>query len=159
MYVLYSFGTMAIPALGREQFVALYLTSGVVANLASHLYKTAVALPGLSLGAVSQVICFNYTVQERNIISMVFAESFYHVNNKNVLFLLVGSDYGHRLIYLHAVSRFESGYCISTNVWIYCWTCEHFFIHISNFLSFYYYYIIYFRHLKDYLLWTHSAAY
>ncbi|XP_011312603.1 presenilins-associated rhomboid-like protein, mitochondrial [Fopius arisanus] len=66
MYVLYSFGTMAIPTLGREQFVALYLTSGVVSNLASHLYKIALGRPGLSLGASGAImgtvsyICMQY---------------------------------------------------------------------------------------------------
>lgn len=53
MYVLHSFSTAAVASLGREQFVAFYLTSGVVSSLASHVYKTAFSMPGLSLGAVN----------------------------------------------------------------------------------------------------------
>lgn len=53
MYVLHSFSTAAVATLGKEQFMALYLTSGVLSSFASHLYKTLFSRPGLSLGAVS----------------------------------------------------------------------------------------------------------
>lgn len=53
MYVLHSFSTVAVSSLGKEQFVAFYLSSGVVSSLVSSIYKTALGLPGLSLGAVN----------------------------------------------------------------------------------------------------------
>ena len=51
MYVLHSFSA-AVNGLGREQFVALYLSGGVISSFASYLYKIATARPGFSLGAV-----------------------------------------------------------------------------------------------------------
>lgn len=66
MYVLYGFATPAVQTLGKEQFVALYLTSGVVASLASHLHKVAFKIPGNSLGASGAImgvvgfICLTY---------------------------------------------------------------------------------------------------
>ena len=68
MYVLHSFSSLAVAALGKEQFVALYLTSGVVSSFASHLYKTAFGFQSPSLGAVCiclthvYCICTNSTV-------------------------------------------------------------------------------------------------
>lgn len=56
MYVLHSFSTIAVTTLGKEQFLALYLSSGVIASFASHMYKTMFGVPGLSLGAVSSFI-------------------------------------------------------------------------------------------------------
>lgn len=56
MYVLHSFSTIAVAALGKEQFLAVYLSSGVIASFASHVYKTMLGVPGLSLGAVSSFI-------------------------------------------------------------------------------------------------------
>ncbi|XP_008555558.1 presenilins-associated rhomboid-like protein, mitochondrial [Microplitis demolitor] len=56
MYVLHSFSTAAVATLGREQFVALYLTSGVLSSFASHLYKIAFQRPGLSLGASGAIM-------------------------------------------------------------------------------------------------------
>ncbi|KAK0179780.1 hypothetical protein PV327_005498 [Microctonus hyperodae] len=66
MYVLHSFSTAAVATLGKEQFIALYLTSGVLSSFASHLYKTLFSRPGLSLGAsgaimgVVSFICMQY---------------------------------------------------------------------------------------------------
>lgn len=56
MYVLHSFSTGIVAALGREQFLALYLSSGVISSFASHLYKVAFGLPGLSLGASGAIM-------------------------------------------------------------------------------------------------------
>lgn len=53
MYVLYNFSTIAVSALGREQFLALYLTSGVVSSFSSSLYKAVFGIKSPSLGAVS----------------------------------------------------------------------------------------------------------
>jgi len=56
MYVLHSFSTIAVTALGKEQFLALYLSSGVIASFASNVYKTMFGLPGLSLGASGAIM-------------------------------------------------------------------------------------------------------
>ena len=52
MYVLNSFSSLAVGYLGREHFLALYLSSGVVSSFASNLYKTMLNKPVFSLGAV-----------------------------------------------------------------------------------------------------------
>ncbi|CAK9813489.1 Presenilins-associated rhomboid-like protein, mitochondrial [Anthophora plagiata] len=51
MYVLYNFCTVAVSLLGREQFLALYLTGGVVSSFSSSLYKVAFGIKDPSLGA------------------------------------------------------------------------------------------------------------
>ncbi|XP_018404752.1 PREDICTED: presenilins-associated rhomboid-like protein, mitochondrial isoform X1 [Cyphomyrmex costatus] len=56
MYVLHSFSTIAVTALGKEQFLALYLSSGVISSFASHVYKTTFGVPGLSLGASGAIM-------------------------------------------------------------------------------------------------------
>ncbi|XP_073943288.1 rhomboid family intramembrane serine protease rho-7 isoform X2 [Choristoneura fumiferana] len=66
MYVLYSFMPAAIASLGKEQFVAMYLSAGVISSFASFLYKVIVNQPGLSLGAsgaimsVLSYVCLQY---------------------------------------------------------------------------------------------------
>lgn len=56
MYVLHSFSAIAVSSLGREQFLALYLSSGVISSFASHLYKAVFNAPGLSLGASGAIM-------------------------------------------------------------------------------------------------------
>jgi len=56
MYVLHSFSTIAVTTLGKEQFLALYLSSGVISSFASHVYKTVLGVPGLSLGASGAIM-------------------------------------------------------------------------------------------------------
>ncbi|XP_020285042.1 presenilins-associated rhomboid-like protein, mitochondrial isoform X2 [Pseudomyrmex gracilis] len=74
MYVLHSFSTLAVSTLGKEQFLALYLSSGVVSSFASHVYKTMIGTPGLSLGASGAIlgvlgfICAQYPDIQLNII-------------------------------------------------------------------------------------------
>lgn len=53
MYVLHSFSTAAVAYLGREHFVAFYLSSAAVSSLLSFAYKIVKKTPGPSLGAVS----------------------------------------------------------------------------------------------------------
>ncbi|GAB6019879.1 Rho- GTP-binding protein RhoN, variant 3 [Chamberlinius hualienensis] len=53
MYVLYSFSNGIGNVLGHEQFLAMYLSAGVVSSLASYVHKIITVRPGLSLGAVS----------------------------------------------------------------------------------------------------------
>lgn len=52
MYVLHSFSAASFN-LGREQFLGLYLSAGVISSFTSYLFKIATASPGYSLGAVS----------------------------------------------------------------------------------------------------------
>ncbi|XP_054016732.1 presenilins-associated rhomboid-like protein, mitochondrial [Hylaeus anthracinus] len=56
MYALHSFSSLAVAALGKEQFLALYLTCGVVSSFASNLFKVTFGLQGLSLGASGAVM-------------------------------------------------------------------------------------------------------
>ncbi|XP_017890857.1 presenilins-associated rhomboid-like protein, mitochondrial isoform X2 [Ceratina calcarata] len=56
MYVLYNFCTIGVKILGREQFLALYLTSGVVSSFSSHLYKTVIGVKEPSLGASGAIM-------------------------------------------------------------------------------------------------------
>ncbi|XP_047537832.1 presenilins-associated rhomboid-like protein, mitochondrial [Vanessa atalanta] len=66
MYVLYSFMPAAVASLGKEQFVAMYMSAGVVSSFASFLYKVMLNQPGLSLGAsgaimaVLSYVCMQY---------------------------------------------------------------------------------------------------
>ncbi|XP_026764200.2 presenilins-associated rhomboid-like protein, mitochondrial [Galleria mellonella] len=66
MYVLYSFMPAAVASLGKEQFVAMYMSAGVISSFSSFLYKVALNQPGLSLGAsgaimsVLSYVCMQY---------------------------------------------------------------------------------------------------
>ncbi|KAI8126908.1 mitochondrial, Presenilins-associated rhomboid-like protein [Lucilia cuprina] len=56
MYVLHSFSNAAILSLGKEQFLAVYLSAGVIASLSSVLYKALTLQAGLSLGASGAIM-------------------------------------------------------------------------------------------------------
>jgi len=56
MFVLHSFMTPAVELLGKEQFLAIYMSSAVFTSLASYVHKVATARVGFSLGA-SGAIC------------------------------------------------------------------------------------------------------
>ncbi|CAG4925514.1 presenilins-associated rhomboid-like protein, mitochondrial [Colias croceus] len=56
MYVLYSFMPAAMASLGKEQFVAMYMSAGVISSFASVLYKVLLNQPGLSLGASGAIM-------------------------------------------------------------------------------------------------------
>ena len=70
MYVLHSFSGLAVATLGKEQFVAFYLTSGVVSSLTSYLYKTMFGLPGLSLGAVNIIPNIFFNPLDPNVLNL-----------------------------------------------------------------------------------------
>jgi len=57
MYVLHSFMPPAVHLLGKEQFLAVYLSSGVVSSLASMIHKVAVGSTAYSLGASGAICC------------------------------------------------------------------------------------------------------
>ena len=58
MYVLHSFSSAAVSYLGREHFVAVYLSSGVISSFVSHAYKILLNRHGFSLGAVSFIMLY-----------------------------------------------------------------------------------------------------
>ena len=57
MMALHSFASPAINLLGQEQFLAVYLSSGVAASFASMVYKVATKSTGFSLGASGAILC------------------------------------------------------------------------------------------------------
>ncbi|XP_030007153.1 presenilins-associated rhomboid-like protein, mitochondrial [Sphaeramia orbicularis] len=56
MYVLWSFSSSAVSMLGREQFMAVYLSAGVVSTFFSYLCKTLSGRLGPSLGASGAIM-------------------------------------------------------------------------------------------------------
>ncbi|XP_044726476.1 presenilins-associated rhomboid-like protein, mitochondrial [Chrysoperla carnea] len=78
MYVLHSFSTGAVSALGKEQFLALYLSAGVISSFTSYVYKVMVKQPGLSLGASGAImavlgfVCTQYPDTTLGIIFLPF---------------------------------------------------------------------------------------
>lgn len=74
MYVLHSFANVAVGTLGKEQFMYLYLCAGVLSSLSSYVFKTALAAPGLSLGASGAImgilafVCVQYPDTQLGII-------------------------------------------------------------------------------------------
>jgi hypothetical protein len=43
----------AVASLGKEQFLGLYMSAGVISSMSSYFHKAVTKQPGLSLGAVS----------------------------------------------------------------------------------------------------------
>lgn len=56
MYVLWSFSSSAVSMLGREQFVAVYLSAGVISCFVSYACKMATGRFGPSLGASGAIM-------------------------------------------------------------------------------------------------------
>nr|CAG4647124.1 EOG090X07NR [Megafenestra aurita] len=56
MYVLHSFMNATTQSMGKEQFLGFYLSAGIVSSLASHVFKTALRMPGISLGASGAIM-------------------------------------------------------------------------------------------------------
>ncbi|XP_032674279.1 presenilins-associated rhomboid-like protein, mitochondrial [Odontomachus brunneus] len=56
MYVLHSFSTIAVSSLGKEQFLAVYLSGGVISSFVSYLYKTVTRTATMSLGASGAIM-------------------------------------------------------------------------------------------------------
>ncbi|CAB0036197.1 unnamed protein product [Trichogramma brassicae] len=56
MYVLHSFSTAAVGYLGKEQFLAVYLSSGVMSSFVSNAYKILLNRHGFSLGASGAIM-------------------------------------------------------------------------------------------------------
>ncbi|XP_067851651.1 presenilin-associated rhomboid-like protein, mitochondrial [Heptranchias perlo] len=56
MYVLWSFSSSVVSLLGQEQFMAVYLSAGVISTFASYVCKTATGRFGASLGASGAIM-------------------------------------------------------------------------------------------------------
>ncbi|KAJ8397246.1 hypothetical protein AAFF_G00440800 [Aldrovandia affinis] len=56
MYVLWSFSSSIVSLLGPEQFIAVYLSAGVISTFVSYLAKTATGRLGPSLGASGAIM-------------------------------------------------------------------------------------------------------
>ncbi|KAK7156011.1 hypothetical protein R3I94_006166 [Phoxinus phoxinus] len=56
MYVLWSFSSSIINMMGKEQFVAVYLSAGVISSFVSYLGKTGMGRFGPSLGASGAIM-------------------------------------------------------------------------------------------------------
>lgn len=78
MYVLHSFSSGAVAALGKEQFLGLYLSAGVISSFTSYIYKVITKQPGLSLGASGAImailgyVCMQYPDTKLGIILLPF---------------------------------------------------------------------------------------
>ncbi|KAL7825445.1 hypothetical protein AOLI_G00326520 [Acnodon oligacanthus] len=56
MYVLWSFSSSIVNMMGREQFLAMYLSAGVISTFVSYVCKTATGRLGPSLGASGAIM-------------------------------------------------------------------------------------------------------
>ncbi|XP_033618592.1 presenilins-associated rhomboid-like protein, mitochondrial [Fukomys damarensis] len=56
MYVLWSFSSSVVSILGQEQFLAVYLSAGVISNFVSYVCKVATGRYGPSLGASGAIM-------------------------------------------------------------------------------------------------------
>ncbi|EDW77209.2 uncharacterized protein Dwil_GK22246 [Drosophila willistoni] len=56
MYVLHSFANASVLSMGKEQFMAVYLSAGVFSSLVSVLYKAGTRQTGMSLGASGAIM-------------------------------------------------------------------------------------------------------
>nr|XP_037285243.1 presenilins-associated rhomboid-like protein, mitochondrial isoform X2 [Rhipicephalus microplus] len=78
MVVLNSFAPTAVALLGREQFLAMYISGGVVSSLASYLNKVAARRAAMSLGASGAILavigalCVQYPDAQLSIICLPF---------------------------------------------------------------------------------------
>lgn len=78
MFVLHSFSNILCHTLGKEQFVGLYLSSGVVSSFASYFYKIVSKNSGFTLGASGAImamvsyICFHNPEEKLYILFLPF---------------------------------------------------------------------------------------
>ncbi|XP_021929441.1 presenilins-associated rhomboid-like protein, mitochondrial isoform X2 [Zootermopsis nevadensis] len=57
MFVLHSFLSGAVASLGKEQFLGLYMSAGVISSMSSYFHKSLIKKPGFSLGASGAIMC------------------------------------------------------------------------------------------------------
>lgn len=53
---MYCFVVGAVASLGKEQFLGLYMSAGVISSMSSYFHKSLIKKPGFSLGAVSWTV-------------------------------------------------------------------------------------------------------
>ncbi|XP_016390643.1 presenilins-associated rhomboid-like protein, mitochondrial [Sinocyclocheilus rhinocerous] len=76
MYVLWSFSSSIVNMMGKEQFMALYLSAGVISTFVSYVSKTAMGRFGPSLGAsgaIMTVLCVELLFSNDGHILMIFS--------------------------------------------------------------------------------------
>nr|CAG4647973.1 EOG090X07NR [Moina brachiata] len=79
MYVLHSFMNATAHGMGKEQFLGFYLSAGVMSSLASHMYKTIIRTPGVSLGAsgaIMGVLAYFCTQHPDSLLQVAFVPGF-----------------------------------------------------------------------------------
>lgn len=94
MFVLHSFCTGAVATLGKEQFLGLYLSSGVASSLVSHLYKVTTQFHGRSLGAsgaIMAILAYTCFVRPDIQLSIIFLPQ-YHFSGDTAIKCLVMMD-------------------------------------------------------------------
>jgi len=97
MFVLHSFCTGAVATLGKEQFLALYLSSGVFSSLTSHVYKVATSFPGRSLGAsgaIMAILAYTCFVHPDIKLSIIFVPQFQFTGETAIKCLLLMDTVG-----------------------------------------------------------------
>ncbi|XP_065338826.1 presenilins-associated rhomboid-like protein, mitochondrial [Cloeon dipterum] len=97
MFVLHSFCTGTVAILGKEQFLGLYLASGVVSSLASHTYKVLTRFPGRSLGAsgaIMAILGYICTVHPDIRLSIIFLPQFHFTGEMAIKGLLLMDSVG-----------------------------------------------------------------
>lgn len=92
--VVFLFCLGAVSSLGKEQFLALYLSAGVISSFTSYFYKVVTKQSGLSLGAVSIVfVCafawFGYTVFAKHAWKNFYSLIFRSFAKRTLLFLFI----------------------------------------------------------------------
>ena len=82
-------------AMGKEHFLGFYLSAGVISSLASHVFKTALRSPGISLGAVESFYAY-FCISSKL--------------TRNISAFIVWSTYGRSRIFLFSTSQ-----CLTPN--------------------------------------------
>lgn len=78
MYVLHSFSSGAVASLGKEQFLGVYITAGVISSMSSYFHKAVMKQSALSLGASGAImgilgyVCTQYPDTKLHIIFLPF---------------------------------------------------------------------------------------
>uniref|UniRef100_A0A8C6GWI0 Presenilin-associated rhomboid-like protein, mitochondrial n=1 Tax=Mus spicilegus TaxID=10103 RepID=A0A8C6GWI0_MUSSI len=111
MYVLWSFSSSIVNILGQEQFVAVYLSAGVISNFVSYVCKVATGRYGPSLGAALKAIIAMDTAGM--ILGWKFFDHAAHLGG--ALFGIWYITYGHELIWKNREPLVKIWHEIRTN--------------------------------------------
>ncbi|XP_016797868.2 presenilin-associated rhomboid-like protein, mitochondrial isoform X4 [Pan troglodytes] len=111
MYVLWSFSSSIVNILGQEQFMAVYLSAGVISNFVSYVGKVATGRYGPSLGAALKAIIAMDTAGM--ILGWKFFDHAAHLGG--ALFGIWYVTYGHELIWKNREPLVKIWHEIRTN--------------------------------------------